>query len=194
MHKLILPFFSIMLLAGCSSASSDQNVHGSAKTDSKLLSGKYIVILETTKGDITLELDADKATKTVSNFVGLTNDGFYDNLKFHRVVPDFVIQGGDPHGDGTGGGSIFGGTFEDEQNDIQLERGVIAMANRGPNTNLSQFFIIQREEGTSFLQGKHTAFGKVIYGMNVVDVISKVKRDQFDSPITPITFTVKVKK
>jgi len=194
MHRITISFFSLILLAGCSSASSDSNSHGSAKTDPELLSGKHIVTLETTKGDITLELDADKAPKAVSNFVGLAKNGIYDNLEFHRVIPNFVIQGGDPSGDGTGGVSIFGGTFEDEQNDIQLKRGMLAMANRGPDTNLSQFFIIQRKEGTPFLQGKHTAFGKVIYGMNVVDAISKVKRDQFDCPITPVTFMVKVKK
>ncbi|MBI3336974.1 peptidylprolyl isomerase [Candidatus Peregrinibacteria bacterium] len=160
--------------------------------DGKILTGRHTVVLETSKGDITLELDADQAPKTVTNFVVLAQSGYYNGLPFHRVIPAFMIQGGDPNGDGTGGESIFGPTFEDEPSEILMDRGVIAMANRGPDTNGSQFFIIQNEDGTPWLQGKHTAFGKVIDGMNIVDTIANVERDHKDQPLEPVTFTVKV--
>lgn len=161
--------------------------------DGQLLSGKQTVTLKTTKGDITLELDADKAPKTVTNFVVLARMGFYDGLTFHRVIPDFMIQGGDPVGDGTGGSSIYGETFEDEQNDLQMVRGALAMANRGPNTNGSQFFIVQAE-ATPWLQGRHTVFGKVTQGLDIVDAITAVERDVNDKPTVPVTYTVEVKE
>lgn len=155
------------------------------------LSGKHTVVLKTTKGDITLELDANAAPKTVTNFVTLAKEGYYDNLTFHRVIPDFMIQGGDPDGNGTGGESIYGETFADEPNTLKMERGVIAMANRGPNTNGSQFFITVVP--TDWLQGRHTIFGKVTAGMDVVDAISKVQRGPNDMPTTKVTYTVEVK-
>lgn len=161
--------------------------------DGKLLTGKHSLILHTSKGDIALELDADKAPKTVTNFVVLSRIGYFNAITFHRVIPDFMIQGGDPNGDGTGGESIFGETFEDEQNDLLLDRGVIAMANRGPDTNGSQFFIIQRQGGVPWLQGKHTAFGRVIDGIEVVDAIVGVERNEGDVPKEPVTFEVEVK-
>jgi cyclophilin family peptidyl-prolyl cis-trans isomerase len=135
-------------------------------------------IINTNHGPIQLELYPDDAPKTVDNFVKLANDGFYDSVIFHRVIPDFMIQGGDPTGTGSGGP---GYTFEDEFNDHKVERGALAMANAGPNTNGSQFFIVTTESAP-WLDGKHTVFGKVTEGMEVVDEISEVPRDARDRP------------
>ena len=246
MVKFILPLFALsLLLFGCGTtqdATPVDDATGEEKLvgfDGELLTGKHTVILRTSKGDITLELDADAAPKTVTNFVVLAQTGYYDGLTFHRVISDFMIQAGDPNGDGTGGSSIFGPTFEDEINaksydlhkkklkdevgdqplpaelqdatvqdyyelqgyqynddldSLPLERGYIAMANRGPNTNGSQFFIIDRDEGTPWLEGKHTVFGQVTGGMETLDSISAVAKDPNDRPIEPVTFTVEVKK
>ncbi|NOS67274.1 MAG: peptidylprolyl isomerase [Candidatus Peribacteraceae bacterium] len=209
-----------------------------------MLTGKHIVILHTNKGDITLELDADVAPKTVTNFITLAKTGVYDGLTFHRTMPNFMIQGGDPNGNGTGGESLFGPTFEDEINaasyglntktlkdaaegeplppemeiltiqafyeqqgyvynsalkSLPMVKGALAMANRGPNTNGSQFFIIHGES-TPWLDGRHTVFGNVTAGMDVVEAIATtpvVSRDstnpQADRPSEPVTFTVEVK-
>lgn len=209
-YKFLIPLFALALLIGCTptsptdtsdQSSSDALMNDTTDTqgavpsgfDGQLLSGKQTVTLKTTKGDITLELDADKAPRTVTNFVVLARMGFYDGLTFHRVIPDFMIQGGDPVGDGTGGSSIYGETFEDESNDLQMVRGVIAMANRGPNTNGSQFFIVQAE-ATPWLQGRHTVFGKVTQGLDIVDVITAVERDVNDKPLEPVTYTVEVRE
>jgi len=135
-------------------------------------------IIRTNHGPIQLELYPDDAPVTVDNFVKLVNDGFYDRVIFHRVIPDFMIQGGDPTGTGSGGP---GYTFEDEFNDHKVERGALAMANAGPNTNGSQFFIVTTESAP-WLDGKHTVFGKVTEGMDVVDQISEVPRDSRDKP------------
>jgi cyclophilin family peptidyl-prolyl cis-trans isomerase len=134
--------------------------------------------IQTKHGPIELELFPDDAPKTVDNFVKLANDGFYDKVIFHRVIPDFMIQGGDPTGTGTGGP---GYSFEDEINDHKVERGALAMANAGPNTNGSQFFIVTTESAP-WLDGKHTVFGRVTEGMDVVDTISEVERDSRDKP------------
>src|SRR5205814_8716998 len=125
-----------------------------------------------------VELFADAARKTVDNFLKLARDGFYDGVIFHRVIPDFMIQGGDPTGTGSGGP---GYQFEDEVNDHKVERGALAMANAGPNTNGSQFFIVTTQEA-SWLDGKHTVFGRVTDGMDVVDAISGVETGANDRP------------
>ena len=135
-------------------------------------------VLHTNHGDIALELHESDAPKTVENFTQLARDGFYDGLAFHRVIPDFMIQGGDPRGDGTGGP---GYTFDDEANDHRVERGALAMANAGPNTNGSQFFIVTAE-ACPWLDGKHTVFGRVTSGMDIVDTISNLPRDARDRP------------
>jgi peptidyl-prolyl cis-trans isomerase B (cyclophilin B) len=223
MKRLLLPFAAVALFAGCTPSAptgtvepygdgttvqtsssnvtasegtgtiDDMNTSSSASAyDGVLLTGKHIVTLKTSKGDITLELDADKAPKTVTNFVWLAKSGYYDGLIFHRVIPDFMVQGGDPNGNGTGGESIFGETFEDEDNDLQMVRGAIAMANRGPDTNGSQFFIVHAEE-TPWLQGRHTVFGHVTEGMDVVDDIVNVPRDGKDKPVTPVTMDAEVR-
>jgi cyclophilin family peptidyl-prolyl cis-trans isomerase len=134
--------------------------------------------LHTSQGEIELELFDDDAPKTVENFRKLAADGFYDGVIFHRVIPDFMIQGGDPTGTGSGGP---GYTFEDEFNDHPVERGALAMANAGPNTNGSQFFVVTAE-ACPWLDGKHTVFGRVTEGMDVVDTISQLERDAGDRP------------
>jgi peptidyl-prolyl cis-trans isomerase B (cyclophilin B) len=139
--------------------------------------------VHTSQGAIEVELFDDDAPKTVENFVKLARDGFYDDVTFHRVIPDFMIQGGDPTGTGSGGP---GYTFEDEFNDNKVVRGALAMANAGPNTNGSQFFIVTAG-ATPWLDGKHTVFGRVTSGMDVVDKISKVDTDANDKPREDVT-------
>jgi cyclophilin family peptidyl-prolyl cis-trans isomerase len=139
--------------------------------------------LHTSEGPIELELHSEDAPKTVENFVKLSRDGFYEGVIFHRVIPDFMIQGGDPTGTGTGGP---GYEFEDEFNQHPVERGALAMANAGPNTNGSQFFIVT-VEAAPWLDGKHTVFGRVISGMDVVDRISQADRGANDRPREPVT-------
>jgi peptidyl-prolyl cis-trans isomerase B (cyclophilin B) len=134
--------------------------------------------LHTNHGPIELDLHDDDAPNTVANFRKLAGDGFYDGVIFHRVIPDFMIQGGDPTGTGTGGP---GYEFEDEFNQHKVVRGALAMANAGPNTNGSQFFIVTADEA-SWLDGKHTVFGRVTSGMETVDAISNVPRDARDKP------------
>lgn len=163
---------------------------------------------KTNRGDITVKLFADIAPKTVENFVTHAKNGYYDNQIFHRVIKDFMLQGGDPTGTGMGGESIWGGSFADEfANNVFNMRGALSMANAGPNTNGSQFFIVQAtgmlksmksdlrnsslpEEvvktyvkgGTPWLDGKHTVFGHVIAGMDTVDAIAAVGVDMYDKP------------
>jgi cyclophilin family peptidyl-prolyl cis-trans isomerase len=138
--------------------------------------------MHTSEGAIQLELFDEDAPKTVENFTRLAGEGFYDGLIFHRVIPDFMIQGGCPQGTGTGGP---GYTFEDEINDHKVVRGALAMANAGPNTNGSQFFIVTTD-AAPWLDGKHTVFGRVASGQDTVDRISEVDRDPRDKPTTPV--------
>jgi peptidyl-prolyl cis-trans isomerase B (cyclophilin B) len=134
--------------------------------------------LSTTQGDITVELFDEDAPKTVENFRTLAERGFYDGVIFHRVIKGFMVQGGDPTGTGTGGP---GYTFEDEINERKIVRGALAMANAGPNTNGSQFFIVTTDEAP-WLDGKHTVFGQVTDGMDVVDRIEASDTDARDRP------------
>jgi cyclophilin family peptidyl-prolyl cis-trans isomerase len=135
--------------------------------------------MHTSAGPIQLELFDEEAPKTVENFRKLSADGFYDGLIFHRVIPDFMIQGGCPQGTGTGGP---GYTFEDEFNDHKIERGALAMANSGPNTNGSQFFIVTTA-AAPWLDGKHTVFGRVTEGMDAIDAIEGTQTGANDRPI-----------
>jgi cyclophilin family peptidyl-prolyl cis-trans isomerase len=137
------------------------------------------VTLHTNHGPIELELFDEDAPKTVENFRKLAADGFYDGLIFHRVIPDFMIQGGCPEGTGTGGP---GYTFEDEFNQNKIVRGALAMANAGPNTNGSQFFIVTAD-AAPWLDGKHTVFGRVNEGMETVDAIESTETDASDRPL-----------
>ena len=139
-------------------------------------------VMSTSEGTIELELFDDDAPKTVANVTKLAGEGFYDGLIFHRVIPDFMIQAGCPRGDGTGGP---GYSFEDEFNDHPVARGYLAMANAGPNTNGSQFFIVTTE-AAPWLDGKHTVFGRVTSGQDVADRISEVDRDSRDRPLEPV--------
>ena len=134
--------------------------------------------MSTNHGDITIELFDEDAPKTVENFRKLAADGFYHGLIFHRIIRDFMIQGGCPQGTGTGGP---GYTFEDEFNQHKVDRGALAMANAGPNTNGSQFFIVTAD-ACPWLDGKHTVFGQVTSGMDVVDKITALPRDSNDKP------------
>ncbi len=134
--------------------------------------------LQTNHGAIGIELFDDDAPKTVENFKKLAQDGFYDGVIFHRVIRDFMIQGGDPTGTGSGGP---GYQFADEFNDHKVERGALAMANAGPNTNGSQFFIVTAD-ACPWLDGKHTVFGRVLSGMDVVDTIEQVDTGPGDKP------------
>ncbi|MDD6432417.1 MAG: peptidylprolyl isomerase [Lactobacillaceae bacterium] len=166
-------------------------------------------IIKTNQGTIEVQLFEKLAAKTVKNFVELAKKGYYDGVIFHRVIPDFMIQGGDPTGTGRGGESIYGHSFEDEFSEQLFNfNGALSMANAGPNTNGSQFFIVSNEHvpanmidqmkmvgypqevidhykengGTPWLDHRHTVFGQVIKGMDVVQAISKVERDQMDKP------------
>ncbi|MFL5946032.1 MAG: peptidylprolyl isomerase [Gaiellaceae bacterium] len=134
--------------------------------------------LETNHGAIEIELYPNEAPKTVDNFAKLARDGFYDGLIFHRVIPDFMIQGGDPTGTGSGGP---GYQFEDEINPHKVDRGALAMANAGPDTNGSQFFIVTAD-ACPWLDGKHTVFGRVTSGMVVADKISELPSGPGDKP------------
>ena len=177
--------------------------------------GETIAVMHTSLGDISIRLFPDKAPKTVENFVTHAKNGYYDGLKFHRVINDFMIQGGDPRGNGTGGESIWGDSFEDEF-DVELHnlRGALSMANAGPNTNGSPFGIVQAKSvdprlisqmrnmsdsfpaetvagyesvgGTPHLDFRHTVFGQVYDGMVVVDAIAAVKTGRNDMPVEDV--------
>ena len=137
--------------------------------------------MHTTQGVISFEMFDDDAPKTVENFRKLAEQNFYDGIIFHRVIPEFMIQGGCPEGTGTGGP---GYTFEDEFNDRKVVRGALAMANAGPNTNGSQFFIVTTAKAP-WLDGKHTVFGQVTDGMDTVDAIEGLETDGRDRPVDP---------
>ncbi|OQO57364.1 peptidylprolyl isomerase [Enterococcus hirae] len=166
-------------------------------------------VIKTNRGDITVQLFPELAPKTVKNFIELAKKGYYDGVIFHRVIPDFMIQGGDPTGTGMGGESIYGESFEDEfSRELFNLRGALSMANSGPNTNGSQFFIVNNENvpanmldqlegagfpaeiieaykdgGTPWLDFRHTVFGHVIDGMTTVDEIANVQRGPQDRPV-----------
>jgi cyclophilin family peptidyl-prolyl cis-trans isomerase len=139
--------------------------------------------MNTTEGAITFELFDEDAPKTVENFRKLSSEGFYDGLIFHRVIKDFMIQGGCPRGTGTGGP---GYTFEDEINEHKVVRGALAMANAGPDTNGSQFFIVTADS-CPWLDGKHTVFGRATAGLDVVDRLERVATDDGDRPTEPVS-------
>lgn len=217
----ILSVLSLALLAACSTqttTTTDSNSTSSSSTSSSsdtmnpstssssasawkwdggILKGKHEVILKTNKGDIALELNADAAPKTVTNFMALAASGYYSGLTFHRVIPGFMIQGGDPNGNGTGGKSVFGEMFEDEIDPSSAlyktgyKAGVIAMANRGPDTNGSQFFIMDTDYP---LPPNYTIFGRVTSGQDVVHAIARVQRNDADMPLQKVTFDAVVVK
>ena len=148
-------------------------------------STSYTAVIDTSAGEIRVELWPEAAPQTVGNFIGLARRGFYDDTVFHRVIPDFMIQGGCPKGTGTGGP---GYDFPDEINDRKLVKGTLAMANAGPNTNGSQFFIITAS-ATPWLDGAHTGFGRVTGGQEVVDALGTTPTGRGDRPVETQTIT-----
>ena len=169
----------------------EKNVNNLETGDNKIKMERQIATIKTNKGDIKVELFNDKSPKTVKNFVDLAAKDFYDGILFHRVIPDFMIQAGDPNTKtdpknwathGTGGP---GYKFEDEFNDVPLVAGSLAMANAGPNTNGSQFFIVTAAS-TPWLDGRHTNFGQVIEGMDVVLEIQNVDTNESDHPLKDV--------
>ncbi|MEZ2716446.1 peptidylprolyl isomerase [Niallia circulans] len=180
----------LLLLSGCGTTKSEPSKEENT-TQAKVISPDDYPIVTITMEDnstITLELYPDKAPNTVNNFVSLVNKGFYDGLIFHRIIPDFMIQGGDPNGNGTGGlGYSIKGEFSENgfENDLKHERGVISMArSQLPDSAGSQFFIMVAD--APHLDGEYAPFGKVIEGMDVVDKIVSSKRDKNDKPVEEI--------
>ena len=204
MKKLLSLFIvlSVCLLVGCTKKMDIEKVYQGSPEQTNLTKndvmsdfdqtaepekGEQIVVMKTSMGTIKLRLFPDFAPKTVENFVGLADKGYYDGLTYHRVMDDFMIQGGDPLGNGTGGESLWGKKFEDEFSpNLKNLRGALSMANAGPNTNGSQFFIVQKEGGTAWLNGAHTVFGQVIDGMDVVDDIAEVDVDAASKPLEDV--------
>lgn len=180
-----LGVLAAVLLAGCGGGGPVTNKPALPYTPDAPKPADPVVLLKTSKGEIKLQLFEDDAPKTVANFIALAEKGFYDGLTFHRIVKDFMIQGGDPKGDGTGGP---GYRFADEikGNPNKLEHYALCMANSGPDTNGSQFFIITRREGTPWLEDKHTCFGTVISGFDVVDRLGNVPLEG-EKPKEPVT-------
>ena len=177
MKKRIMHF--LMLLMGCFLSS---NLHAEENLSMK----RPVVVFETTKGNFEVTLFPDIAPKTCENFLGLADKKYYDGLIFHRVIKQFMIQGGDPTGTGRGGESLWGGKFKDEFSPaVKFDKpGILAMANAGPNTNGSQFFITTAQ--TSWLNGKHTIFGEVTQGYDVVKAIESTKIGPGDRPVEPM--------
>ena len=186
MKQFILAIMIVFGVVACQAQETDQVK--SQETQTKKESQEMTVaVMKTNMGTIELELYADQTPKTVENFVGHADSGYYNGVIFHRVIANFMIQGGDPTGTGRGGESIWGKPFADEiVTSLNFnEPGVLAMANAGPNTNGSQFFITVAP--TTWLDGKHSIFGKVINGMDVVYAISKVQTSKpGDKPINDV--------
>lgn len=225
MKKYIIGICALLLMSGCGGGTTEkmekENTNAATTiTEKDLLQfsevkqGDTIAVMKTSMGDITLRLFPDEAPKAVENFVTHAKDGYYDGLSFHRVIADFMIQGGDPKGNGTGGESIWGKVFENEISEkLYHFAGALAMANAGPDTNGSQFFIVQQADGTAdgfdkqfntlhsdavktkyketggapYLDGSYTVFGQVIEGMEVVHAIAKVETDAQDKPVDNVT-------
>jgi len=179
----LLILFLTTLVLGC-----NQNKQGNSMSDSSISSDSVIVAqIKTSMGTIECELLTLVAPKACENFIGLAKKGYYNGLTIHRVIANFMIQGGDPNGNGTGGQSVWGGFFDDEFNqDIKFDSaGILAMANRGPNTNGSQFFITLA--ATPWLNYHHTIFGKVVGGMDVLKNIGMVKTTKpYDMPVNKV--------
>jgi cyclophilin family peptidyl-prolyl cis-trans isomerase len=167
------------------STMSDEKVYSSMPEMIIDKNKSYTAVIQTSMGDLTVEFFSDTAPVTVNNFVSLSNDGYYDNIIFHRVISGFMIQGGDPSGTGHGEyGKFPGYTFEDELNNQQpYEKGILAMANAGPNTNGSQFFIMHVDYPLPY---QYTIFGKVTDGLDVIDTIASVQTAEADKPVEDV--------
>ena len=189
MKKFIFTLFLVMLSFGILFAYGKLNNVNSNISDRgyfSMIDSITVAIIKTNMGTIEVELFAEQTPKTVENFVGLAEKGYYNGIIFHRVIKDFMLQAGDPTGTGSGGASFWGGKFEDEfVSDLKHDNpGMLSMANAGPNTNGSQFFITLVP--TPWLDGKHTVFGKVINGMDVVYAIGKVETVAGDKPVDEV--------
>lgn len=167
------------------STMSDEKVYSSMPEMIIDKNKSYTAVIQTSMGDLTVEFFSDTAPVTVNNFISLSNDGYYDNIIFHRVISGFMIQGGDPSGTGHGEyGKFPGYTFEDELNNQQpYEKGILAMANAGPNTNGSQFFIMHVDYPLPY---QYTIFGKVTDGLDVIDTIASVQTAEGDKPVEDV--------
>ena len=193
MKNFLYLFLFISLIVGCTDSNSN-NQSNKNKTERDSMAEQkqtddslMVAVIQTNMGTIEIELFNDKTPKTVDNFSGLAEKGYYDSVIFHRVIDNFMIQGGDPTGTGRGGESIWGGKFEDEFHpELKHDStGILSMANAGPNTNGSQFFITLAP--TAWLDGKHTVFGRVINGMDVVKAIGKVETSKpYDRPVKDV--------
>jgi len=189
MKSIFFSFLFLLIIIGCKDSNSSNNKNESSiMIDSTITNDSILVaVMQTNMGNIEIELFEKLTPKTVENFTGLANKGYYNGVIFHRVIDKFMIQGGDPTGTGRGGESLWGGKFEDEfvttlKHD---SAGILSMANAGPNTNGSQFFITIIP--TPWLDGKHTIFGKVINGMDVVYAIGKVQTSKpGDKPLKDV--------
>ncbi len=182
--NLLIILLLLLTIVGCSHKKGDVVKEEINIADDQIL----VAVMKTNMGDITFQLFPKETPKTVENFVGLSLKKYYNGISFHRIIKNFMIQGGDPTGTGSGGKSYFGHDFEDEfRPEFKFdEPGMLAMANRGPNTNSSQFFITTVP--TDWLNGKHTIFGKVIEGMDVVNEIGSVSVTKpFDKPVKDVT-------
>lgn len=185
---LILALLAVVL--GCAQNETKQDNQPTTKSENVKVetdsNTTTVAVIKTNMGTFEAELYPDKAPKAVENFTDLAESGYYKGVIFHRVIPDFMIQGGDPTGTGMGGESTWGRPFEDEVNTglVFDSPGMLAMANSGPNTNGSQFFITVAK--TPWLNGHHTIFGKIINGMDAVYAISKVQRNKQDKPLKDV--------
>ncbi|WP_096188949.1 peptidylprolyl isomerase [Evansella halocellulosilytica] len=223
MIMLLLSITCLLIIAACNGEEQAGSSTDYPQLNDEVAEDEREAVIKTNKGDIHVKLFPEFAPKAVENFLSLSEEGYYDGVIFHRVIEDFMIQGGDPNGDGTGGESIYGEAFEDEFSDaLGHFKGALAMANSGPNTNGSQFYIVQappfdqevldmimdqhnleipeeKQEhykelgGTPHLDPGHTVFGHVIEGLDVVDEIAQLETDMQDKPIEDVVIeTVEV--
>jgi cyclophilin family peptidyl-prolyl cis-trans isomerase len=189
MKNILVPAL-LVLLIGCAQKNTEGNNQSSTNSENVQVESKSdtttVAVFKTNMGTFEAELYPEKAPKAVENFTGLAEKGYYKGVIFHRVIPNFMIQGGDPTGTGRGGQSIWGKPFGDEVNTglVFDSPGILAMANAGPNTNGSQFFITVAP--TPWLNGHHTIFGKIISGMDIVNSISTVQRNAQDKPLKDV--------
>jgi len=187
MKNLMSLFFVLILFISCMNGNSNNQTPQQEQEKPVMNDSTVVAVIKTNMGTIEIEMFEKQTPRTVGNFVGLAEKGYYNGVIFHRVIDNFMIQGGDPTGTGRGGESIYGAKFEDEivpslKHDVP---GILSMANAGPNTNGSQFFITL--VATPWLDGKHTVFGKVITGMDVVSAIGKVQTSKpGDKPLQDV--------
>lgn len=183
-----LTLVGLLALSACGSDNTNNvNNANNANSADEATELENEAIIHTNMGEIHVELFPEVAPLAVENFVTLGKEGYYEGVIFHRVIKDFMIQGGDPTGTGMGGESAFGEAFADEFDDTAThEKGALSMANSGANTNGSQFFIVHAEDGTPHLNGAHTVFGQVTEGMDVVDEIANVETAQGDKPLEDV--------